>query len=59
MFISATASYRLLPEITLTETIEGALAERLKDCFAPGVIELDEVNGLFRDLFSSLTIESK
>ncbi|KAK2145174.1 hypothetical protein LSH36_697g03063 [Paralvinella palmiformis] len=44
----ATASYRLLPEITLTETIEGALAERLKDCFAPGVIELDEVNDTIR-----------
>ncbi|XP_056617485.1 DNA-directed RNA polymerases I and III subunit RPAC1 [Triplophysa dalaica] len=41
----ATASYRLLPEITLLETIEGEKAERLKRCFSPGVIELVNVNG--------------
>ncbi|CAB1343596.1 unnamed protein product [Coregonus sp. 'balchen'] len=37
----ATASYRLLPEITLMETVEGEKAERLKRCFSPGVIEVE------------------
>ncbi|XP_022056039.1 DNA-directed RNA polymerases I and III subunit RPAC1 [Acanthochromis polyacanthus] len=41
----ATASYRLLPEITLLEPVEGEKAERLKSCFSPGVIELEDVNG--------------
>ncbi|XP_069743982.1 DNA-directed RNA polymerases I and III subunit RPAC1 isoform X2 [Narcine bancroftii] len=40
----ATASYRLLPEITLLSPIEGELAEKLKQCFAPGVIEVESVN---------------
>ena len=42
----ATASYRLLPEITLKEPIEGEFAEQLKSCFAPGVIEIEVVNGM-------------
>ncbi|XP_057703414.1 DNA-directed RNA polymerases I and III subunit RPAC1 [Corythoichthys intestinalis] len=41
----ATASYRLLPEITLLDTVQGEKAERLKRCFSQGVIELEEVNG--------------
>lgn len=41
----ATASYRLLPEITLTEPVEGEKAERLKRCFSPGVIEVENVEG--------------
>ncbi|KAM9847889.1 DNA-directed RNA polymerases I and III subunit RPAC1 [Aulostomus maculatus] len=41
----ATASYRLLPEITLLEPVEGEQAERLKRCFSQGVIELEDVNG--------------
>ncbi|KAL0964413.1 hypothetical protein UPYG_G00323510 [Umbra pygmaea] len=41
----ATASYRLLPEITLLETVEGEKAERLKRCFSPGVIELENHGG--------------
>ncbi|AWP14492.1 DNA-directed RNA polymerases I and III subunit RPAC1 [Scophthalmus maximus] len=41
----ATASYRLLPEITLLEPVEGEMAERLKRCFSRGVIELEDVNG--------------
>ncbi|XP_059838623.1 DNA-directed RNA polymerases I and III subunit RPAC1 isoform X3 [Hypanus sabinus] len=41
----ATASYRLLPEITLLSPIEGELAEKLKQCFSPGVIEIEMVNG--------------
>ncbi|KAJ0004634.1 hypothetical protein NQD34_010848 [Periophthalmus magnuspinnatus] len=41
----ATASYRLLPEITLMERVEGEQAERLQRCFSRGVIELEEQNG--------------
>ncbi|XP_030628877.1 DNA-directed RNA polymerases I and III subunit RPAC1 [Chanos chanos] len=41
----ATASYRLLPEITLLQPIEGEKAERLKRCFSPGVIEVEDVGG--------------
>ncbi|XP_070697146.1 DNA-directed RNA polymerases I and III subunit RPAC1 [Pempheris klunzingeri] len=41
----ATASYRLLPEITLLEEVEGEKAERLKRCFSRGVIDLEDVNG--------------
>ncbi|KAF3842579.1 hypothetical protein F7725_024530 [Dissostichus mawsoni] len=41
----ATASYRLLPEITLLEPVEGEKAERLKRCFSRGVIDIENVNG--------------
>ncbi|XP_028325076.1 DNA-directed RNA polymerases I and III subunit RPAC1 [Gouania willdenowi] len=41
----ATASYRLLPEITLLEQVEGDKAERLKGCFSPGIIDVKEVDG--------------
>ncbi|XP_029376999.1 DNA-directed RNA polymerases I and III subunit RPAC1 isoform X2 [Echeneis naucrates] len=41
----ATASYRLLPEISLLETVEGEKAHRLKRCFSRGVIDLEDVNG--------------
>lgn len=41
----ATASYRLLPDITLLEPVEGEKAERLKRCFSQGVIDLEDVNG--------------
>ncbi|XP_047458507.1 DNA-directed RNA polymerases I and III subunit RPAC1 isoform X3 [Mugil cephalus] len=41
----ATASYRLLPEITLLELVEGEKAERLKHCFSQGVIDLEDANG--------------
>lgn len=37
---SATASYRLLPEIKITTPVRGEQAHRLKSCFSPGVIEL-------------------
>ena len=40
-----TASYRLLPKIELLRPVTGEAAERLKACFAPGVIEIDEING--------------
>ncbi|XP_030413029.1 DNA-directed RNA polymerases I and III subunit RPAC1 isoform X1 [Gopherus evgoodei] len=41
----ATASYRLLPDITLLQPIEGEAAETLKKCFSPGVIEIQNIRG--------------
>lgn len=41
----STASYRLMPHITLLEEIKGELAEKLQSCFSPGVIELVDVKG--------------
>ncbi|KAF3831569.1 hypothetical protein GH733_000381 [Mirounga leonina] len=41
----ATASYRLLPDITLLEPVEGEAAEELSRCFSPGVIEVQEAQG--------------
>ncbi|XP_061825607.2 DNA-directed RNA polymerases I and III subunit RPAC1 [Nerophis lumbriciformis] len=41
----ATASYRLLPEITLLDRVVGEKAERLKQCFSQGVIELEDIHG--------------
>lgn len=50
----ATASYRLLPDITLLEPVEGDAAEELSRCFSPGVIEVQEVQGrVFGMLFRS------
>lgn len=40
IYFTATASYRLLPDIQITEPITGKLAEKFQDCFSPGVIEL-------------------
>ena len=54
----ATASYRLLPEITLSQPIEGTNAELLQECFAPGVIAVDIVNGKTKYLFSYENINS-
>ncbi|KAI8994663.1 DNA-directed RNA polymerase [Pilobolus umbonatus] len=42
----ATASYRLLPEITILEPITGEDAEEFKKCFVDGVIEVVNVKGL-------------
>ena len=36
-----TAFYRLLPEIKLNRTVTGEQAERLQNCFSPGVIDLE------------------
>ncbi len=52
----ATASYRLLPDITLLQTIEGEQAERLKNCFSPGVIEIQNVNGRTVSLYSHVVL---
>lgn len=42
----ATASYRLLPEITLLEPITGELTDRLVKCFPKGVIKIVKENGV-------------
>ncbi|XP_065662237.1 DNA-directed RNA polymerases I and III subunit RPAC1 isoform X2 [Hydra vulgaris] len=44
----ATASYRLLPEITLLKPVVGELAETLAKCFSKGVIKVIEENGITR-----------
>lgn len=41
----ATASYRLLPEITLIKPVIGEKADRLAKCFSEGVIQVVEKNG--------------
>ncbi|GAB0094495.1 DNA-directed RNA polymerases I and III subunit RPAC1 [Sergentomyia squamirostris] len=38
----ATAYYRLLPEIKLNREVAGVDARLLKQCFSPGVIEIDD-----------------
>lgn len=40
-FITATASYRLLPEITLTREVRDSEAVLLQTCFSPGVIGIN------------------
>ncbi|XP_074024928.1 DNA-directed RNA polymerases I and III subunit RPAC1 isoform X2 [Numenius arquata] len=41
----ATASYRLLPDITLLQPVEDEAAELLQKCFSPGVIEIQNIKG--------------
>ena len=36
----ATASYRLLPTIVLTQPIESPLCQKFASCFPPGVVEV-------------------
>ena len=52
----ATASYRLLPEITLTQPVVGPLADKLARCFPKGVIKVQDISGLF--LFLSFILSS-
>ena len=40
--LSATASYRLLPTITLRQPIPSALCDKFAGCFPPGVVEVRE-----------------
>lgn len=42
----ATASYRILPEITILEPITGEDAEDFKKCFVDGVVDVVMVNGV-------------
>ncbi|KAI9477743.1 MAG: DNA-directed RNA polymerase [Benjaminiella poitrasii] len=42
----ATASYRILPEITILEPITGKDAEDFKNCFVDGVVEVVMENGV-------------
>ena len=52
--IKATASYRLLPEITLTKPVVGPAAEKLASCFSKGVIRVQDISGVCVFLSSSL-----
>lgn len=47
IIVIATASYRLLPQITLLENVEGEKAQRLKASFSPGVVELYQEKSKF------------
>lgn len=47
----ATASYRLMPEITLTQRVTGSKAHRLKDCFSEGISFADPRSYNFIPLF--------
>ena len=42
----ATASYRLLPEITITKPCEDELADKLAECFSEGVIKVENKSGM-------------
>lgn len=42
IFSLATASYRLLPDIQIIKPVKGEMADRLKNCFSIGVIEVIE-----------------
>ncbi|CAG8458535.1 6493_t:CDS:10 [Paraglomus occultum] len=46
--LESTASYRLLPEITIKQEIVGDLADRFAACFAPGVVEVKKEKGVKR-----------
>lgn len=41
----ATASYRLLPHINITQPIKGDSAKKFQKCFSPGVIDIDKSTG--------------
>lgn len=40
--VTATAHYRMHPDIKLLKEVKGEAAERLQKCFSPGVIELED-----------------
>jgi DNA-directed RNA polymerase I and III subunit RPAC1 len=40
-FILATATYRILPHITIKQPIPPHLADKFQKCFSPGVIRVD------------------
>lgn len=42
VLLTATASYRLLPEITIIKPCEDKLADKLVECFSDGVIKVTE-----------------
>lgn len=44
----ATASYRLLPEITIVKPCEDKLADKLAQCFTEGVIKVENKHGVKR-----------
>lgn len=42
LLFTATAWYRLLPDVRLTREVKGEAAERLQNCFSPGVVSIKE-----------------
>ncbi|XP_071962083.1 DNA-directed RNA polymerases I and III subunit RPAC1-like [Antedon mediterranea] len=42
----ATASYRMLPDVSLNSEVTGTLAERLVACFSKNVMEIREIDGV-------------
>lgn len=46
--MTATASYRLLPEITITKPCEDNLADKLVLCFSEGVIKVENEHGMLK-----------
>ena len=58
-FSTATASYRLLPEITIKQEIVGDLADKFAACFAPGVIEVKKEKGkkMYSCFFLSILLQ--
>ena len=57
LYHTATASYRLLPDITLTKHVTGKSAHQLKKCFPEGVIEIRTEEGtmVHIDIFEDST----
>lgn len=45
---TATASYRLLPEITIIKPCEDELADKLVKCFSDGVIKVEHKDGTIK-----------
>ena len=41
----ATATYRLMPKITLLQEVRGEVAEKLAKCFPTGVVEVEDRGG--------------
>ena len=48
VLLAATASYRLLPEITIAKPCEDNLADKLVRCFSEGVIKVENEHGMLK-----------
>jgi|LakMenEpi03Aug12_release.lakeMendotaPanAssembly.Ray.scaffolds.fasta_scaffold234250_3 hypothetical protein len=56
LFSQATAFYRLLPQVKLLKEVEGEAAQKLQQCFSPGVIDLIESGRLYIFLFCIISV---
>ena len=60
VLLTATASYRLLPEITITKPCEDNLADKLVRCFSEGVIKVENEHGMLKcSYFGILELERR